>query len=228
MQISTSIVAGLFLGLAFGPLAPAAEGSDDTVAVQYHFAGAASVAANTNFALAKRILNFPSSIAFRNLVLDRLANSFWHGLQFNAEGHPVPGLRPLLDDLLTAESVASFGGKSKDHVNFVLAVHLDAKRTQVWQQSLAAALGGKGEPLTEQGFSGTRWNRPGNNAFWMLQARDWVLAGRGDDLQGVRADYLQQIQKNGRPWPPLKETWLQADVNWPRLEAWVPLESCPF
>jgi hypothetical protein len=222
---------GLFLcGLAcaFGPLAPAADGSDETVAVRYHFAGAAHLAANTNFALAKRLLSLPSSVEFRNLVLDRLAGVFWRDLQFEKAGDPVAGLRPLLDDLLTVESVASFGGASKDRMSFVLAAHLDKARTQAWQQSLGAALGGKGEPFAAEGFSGTRWNRPGKNVFWMLPARDWIVAGQGDDLQAVRTDYLQQIQKNGRPWPALKETWLQADVNWPRLAAWVPLESCPF
>jgi hypothetical protein len=35
----------------------------------------------------------------------------------------------------------------------------------------------------------------------------------------VRTDYLQQLQKTGRPWPALKDSWLQAVIDWPLLTA---------
>jgi hypothetical protein len=206
----------------------ASAGGDETVAIQYHFAGAADLSANTNFALAGKLLSLPSSVAFRNLVLDRLAGVYWRGLQFKADGKPVASLRPLLEDLLSVESAASFGGTGKDHLDFVLAARLNKARTQAWQQSLEAALGGKGEGFVAEGFPGTRWNRPGDRGLWLVQASGWLVAGQGEDLAAVRADYLQQIHKNGRPRPALRESWLKADIDWPRLSAWVPLESSPF
>jgi hypothetical protein len=209
-------------------MAPDAAGSDDPVAVQYHFAGTTNLAANTNFTLAGKLLGLPSSVAFRNLVLNKWAGIFWRDLQFKSGADPVAGLRPLMDDLLNVESVASFGGASKDRVEFVLAAHLDKTRTPVWQQSLAAALGGAGVPFQTDGFSGMRWDLPGNSPFWTLQARDWFVVGRGDSLKAARADYLRQIKKSGRPRPALTETWLKADINWPLVDAFTPLDSCPF
>ena len=161
------------------------------------------------------------------LALDRLAETFWTGMQLDAAGDRAV-LRPLLDDLLRAESVATFGGAPADRLDFVLAARLDKSRAQVWERNLAAALHGKGEPFVAEGLSGTRWNRPGNHAFWMFQTRDWVVIGRGDGLASVRTDYVQQLQKNGRPCPALKDAWFQADVDWPQLAAWAPLSSSLF
>ncbi len=74
---------------------------------------------------------------------------------------------------------------------------------------------GKGAPFTAEGLSGSRWD----NGFWMIQTPDWAVIGRGDGLSSVRTDYLQQLQKTGRPWPALKDSWLQAVIDWPLLTA---------
>jgi hypothetical protein len=211
-----------------GPLARVCQAGDDSVAIQYHFAGTASFVDNPDFALARRLCSLSSSVDFRNFTLDKLAGTFWRGLQFKTGGDPVAVLRPLFDDLLAAESVASFGGANKDHLDFVLAAHLDQSRAQAWQEALASAVDGKGERFTAGGFSGRRWSRSGDNSVWILSARDWMVVGRGEGLQPIFSDYLAQIQKNGWPCPAFTEGWAQAEVNWPRLAAWVPLESCPF
>lgn len=219
--ILTTLASALFLGKA------AALGSEDAVALRYHFAGAAALAENTNFDRAKRILTFPPARHFQDLVLDRWAGIFSQALQFDAASNSPALLRPLLNDLLQAESVGSFGGRGKDRMDFVLAARLDAKSTEAWQKSLATALHGPGEPLTTEGFSGLRWNRPGHNAIWILRARDWVVAGRGEDLLPVREQYLQGIKQDNRPATVTKEGWLGAEVDWPLLATWTTLSNCP-
>ena len=223
-------VTGLFLAaLAWlGPWPFQALGSDDSVAIHYQFAGTASFAGNTNFALSQRLCAFPSSLEFKRLALDHLAGVFWRSLGFKAGTDPAASLRPVLEDLLAVESIASCGGASKEHLDFVLAARLAPARAQAWRQTLASALDGPGEAFQAQGFSGTRWNRAGGDSFWFVPARDWVVIGRGKGLQLVSADYLQQIQKSGRPSPALKEAWVQGDINWPRLATWVSLASSPF
>jgi hypothetical protein len=113
-------------------------------------------------------------------------------------------------------------------MDFVLAARLDAKSAEAWQKRLETALHGQGEPLTAGGFSGRRWNRPGNNALWMLRARDWIVAGRGEDLLPVRTEYLQNIKQDDRPGPVVKDSWLSAEVDWPLLATWAPLSNCPL
>ena len=81
-----------------------------------------------------------------------------------------------------------------------------------------------GVSFTVEGYPGIRWD----NAFWMIQASNWIVVGRGDGLASVRTDYLQQIQKTGRPWPELKDTCFQAVIDWPLLTAGNPSISIPL
>jgi len=216
------------LACACLPFKADALGSGDGIAIQYYFAGAASLAENTNFHEAKAFLTTPPARRFRDFVLDRLAGVYWKGLQFDPGANPTNVLRPLLDQLLQAESVGSFGGRDPSRMDFVLAARLDEKSAAAWAKNLEIALRGQGEPLTEEGFSGHRWNRDGNHSFWILRARDWTVVGRGEDLQPIRADYLQNIKQDNRPATAMKDSWLSASVDWPLLATWVPLSHCPF
>jgi hypothetical protein len=222
MRISRIFLAALSICLA-AALAPLKAAGEDAVAVQFHFAGTADLSHDTNFETAARILRFPSSVDFENLVLDRLARVFWSDLQFDPHGKPVEILRPMLDDLLQVESVASFGA-AQDNPSFVLAAHLDQKRADVWRQNLQTATGAKGAVFSAEGISGRRWD----NGLWMVQSGDWVVIGRGDGLDSVRTDYLQQLQKTGHPWPAMKDTCLQAMIDWPLLTASNPAPSIPL
>jgi len=69
---------------------------------------------------------------------------------------------------------------------------------------------------------GLVWAKSGST-LWLLHAGDWLVVGRGTDLQGVRDDLLAQIQKQGRPVPALDGKFLEADVDWPKLEQWLPI-----
>jgi hypothetical protein len=222
MRLSRTSLTALSVGLA-AAIAPLNADAEDAVAVQYHFAGAADLSRDANFETAARIFRAPTSADFKTLVLNRLARVFWTSLHFDPGAKPVEVLRPMLDDLLQVESIASFGA-TQDNPSFVLAARLDKTRAQVWQLNLQAAMRGKGAPFTAEGFSGSRWH----NAFWMIPTPGWVLVGRGDGLARVRTDYLQQLQKTGRPWPALKNTWLHTIINWPLLTAGNPAPSIPL
>jgi hypothetical protein len=231
MRIGNMFLAALAAALATSLFTGAsrAAGGADAVAVQYHFAGAADLARNTNnFGRADKIFSLPPAKRFVDLVLDRWAGLFWNDFQFGAGGDSVALLRPMIEDLLQAESAGSFGGRDKNRMDFVLAARLNATSANAWQKNLETALHGQGEPLTEAGFSGRRWNRPGQQAFWIVRARDWVVAGRGEDLLPVRAQYLQNIKQDNRPAPVAHNAWLSAQVDWPLLATWAPLSNCPF
>ena len=200
----------------------------ENVVLQYHFLGAAPLAENASAAVARRVFALPSTIRFEDLVLNRLCVSLAASLHFQTNRQIVSLLRPLLDDLLRAESIASLGGPSGKPIQFVLAIHLDAKRAQVWGQNLKTASDVPGAEFRAETFSGWQWNKEGSDSLWMVPARDWLLVGRGGDLAFVRSDYLQQIQKTGRPGPALGLNCFEADVDWPRLANWVPVSSCPL
>jgi len=204
------------------PVAAHALGSGDGVAIQYYFSGASTLASNADFQEAKAIFTAPPAKGFRNFVLDRLTGVYWKALQFDPNIDATNLLRPILDDLLLAESVGSFGGHDTNRMDFVLAAKLDAKAAGSWEKNLETALHGKGETWTEEGFSGERWNRAGKGSLWILHARDWTLVGGGEDLPSVRSGYLRSIKKDNRPITPTKDNWVSASVDWPLLANWVP------
>jgi hypothetical protein len=225
----------MFLAALLAAAAPAllpgtsfAAASAEGVALQYHFAGAADLAGNTNFSLAAKIFSLPSAKHFQDLVLDRWAGVFWNALQFDPGGDSAALLRPMLNDLLQADSTGCFGGHDKNQMDFVLAVRLDAKSAAEWQKNLETTLHGPGEPMTAEGFAGRRWDRPGHHSLRLIRANDWTVASRGEDLLPVRTAYLRNIKNNHQPLPVPKENWLAAEVDWPLLAAWVPLSNCPF
>ncbi|HEX3989522.1 MAG TPA: hypothetical protein VHZ30_08810, partial [Verrucomicrobiae bacterium] len=142
MRVIRIFLPWVLMGLVAGVASFSAAG-EDAVAVQYHFAGAADLAKDSNFSTAVGILRAPSSAGYETLVLNRLARVFWTDLKFGPGGSPFETLRPLLEDLWQAESVGSFGANPND-LNFVLAARLDKARADVWQKNLEAAMGGKG------------------------------------------------------------------------------------
>ena len=224
MFLATLSATLAFAAVPFHDCAAAA----DAVAIQYHFAGASDLAANTNFDRSKKIFNFPPARHFVDLVLDRLAGMYATALQFGPGADSAAQLRPILSDLLQAESTGSFGGNDKTRMDFVLAARVDEKTAVAWQKHIETALHSSGEPLSAEGFSGHMWNRPDNHPLWMLRARDWIVAGRGNDLLPIRTEYLQNIKQDNRPRPVMKDTWLSAEVDWPLLATWMPLSRSPL
>jgi hypothetical protein len=200
----------------------------DNVVLRYHFVGAAQLADNTNAAAAKAVFAQPTTVKFESLVLNRLAGQLAASLHLPTNAETEGLLRPLLDDLLRAESVASLGGAPGKPLNYVLAVNLDPQRVEAWQKNLAAALHAPGEALRAGKFSGQEWKTGTGESFWMVPAQNWVLVGRGEDLASVRSGYLEQIQQLGRPTPELDVNFFEAKVDWPRLANWVSLSACPL
>jgi hypothetical protein len=199
----------------------------ENVVLQYHFVGATQLAQNTSVAAAKNVFAQRATIGFEDLILNRLAMNVAVTFHFQTNAQTVSLLRPLLDDALLSESMASAGGSPGQPLDFVLAMQLDKDHAQTWQQNLQTN-NGPGEEFRAEPFSGWQWNKGTSNSFWMVPTQGWLLVGRGEGLASVRSDYLQQIQKTGRPGPALGFNCFEADVDWARLANWMALSSCPL
>jgi hypothetical protein len=201
-------------------------GSEDIVA-RYHFAGCGQLAGQTNFANLKKVFAAPSSREFVDLAMDRLSASLAKSLGFRTNFEADPLARPLLDDLIAAESMAGFGGPASRPLGFVLAIQLDDARAALWQRNIDKEFGAEGTSFQAEASQGRRWSR-GGNSFWLVRAHGWMLAGNGEDLAPLRKEYLQQLSQHGRPGPALQESWLEAQIDWPRLTHWLPDSSLPL
>ncbi|HWD20171.1 MAG TPA: hypothetical protein VHB20_12935 [Verrucomicrobiae bacterium] len=206
---------------ALGAMALSLAAHADNVAARYHFAGGADLSRQSNFVAATKLVELAPTVDFKNLVLQRFST-------FLADGLPSPSassaaaVRPLLDDWLRAESVAAVGGAAGGPVSFVVALRLEPKGSSVWEAALAKAWGSAGQSLSMGGAHGRSWGQ-GGTGLWLLAAGEWTILGRGSDLSAVRDDYLAQIQKQGRPEAALQQSCFEADVDWARLEAELPI-----
>ncbi|MGO8696508.1 MAG: hypothetical protein ACLQVY_02135 [Limisphaerales bacterium] len=222
----------LFWLLALICLAPEARGAPANplpIAARYHFAGGERVASGTNLATFNRIAALRTTAAFQNLALDEASAAAVRGIGLEGRASAKVLLKPLLADLLHAESLGAFARASSNVPDFVLALRLDAARAGFWHENLAQLFGGPGEKITAEGYSGWRWNTatgPGlptnSDSFWIVPARDWLLVGRGDDFLAMQAEYLQGISRQGSPGSALNDSLMEAEVDLSQLASWLP------
>lgn len=180
MQLAADFWKCLCLALLSVALPPVglADGADaGPVAAEYHWAGAAPLAGNTNLVLHKAF-NVPSAAAVYDLLVSRFATLLISNLGLKTNPPAEPLLKPLVADFLSTESLGSFASSSTNHLSFILALRLDARRAQVWKENLGKAFGGAGEKITAGELVGRSWTLAGSDPLWILPAGDWLLAGR--------------------------------------------------
>jgi hypothetical protein len=190
------------------------------VAVQYHCVGGSQLAAGTHLATLHKVLALPATANLENIALARFSNMLTNRLQLTNNPSSASLIKPLLSDVVERESLGSFGDAGASGPGFILAVHLEAQRTQLWQDNFAKVLGRAGEKFTSQEISGRRWNTTRANSLWIIPAQDWLLVGCGDDFSSLQTQYLSQIKAQGRPMPALQRNWLEADIASTRLGGW--------
>jgi hypothetical protein len=107
-----------------------------------HWLGRERLAADTNATAVMTLWNLPESAALGAQTLDQLALAPWRLLQNDTatNGAPVALLRPLLADLVTAESHWEFHHPPAGPASWALAIKLPPARAALWQTNLAAVL----------------------------------------------------------------------------------------
>ncbi len=204
-------------------------GSPSTILYRHHFLGTANLAHNTNNAKLAAFLAQPASRELGGQLAQKLAGGaaqLWR--QFLPAGAPPqPALiRPLLDDLMAAESYAEVRGPLHRGES-VFAVELPEERAGLWRTNLSSILTvwkfGKPGPLSAGESSGWELKRaeaPGLIRF--VRSGKWVLIGLGQDRLTLLPALLEQISKTGRPVVQGPNVPLELEADLPRLGEWLP------
>lgn len=207
---------------------PAAPAPSPAVLARWQFAGSAAVHADTNGQVVHATWAHPLSQSLRRETFDKLAAAL---RKLASPGQatnnaPDPLVRPVLDDLLSAESYAEWRGVAGQPLDWAWAFALKPDRAPAchtnivaWMQAIQAA---PAKPFVLENGSG--WQAGLGTTLGtvsVLQAGDWtVLAGGGlSTAQGL----LDHIKSTGRPAPSLSHVWISAELNLPRLAPWLKL-----
>lgn len=204
--------------------APAPRRTPELIA-RYHFVGSGRLAGNTNAARFSQIWSLAATAALREQTLQKLARA---GREFlclppgGTNAGQATLLRPLLDDLIQAESLAEWRGPTHTPVEFALAVRLDDARANVWQTRLrefvSTAAGAKSLDAPIEGFPGweVRISSPAG-LFRFTRAGEWIVLGSGRDPLRLQSGWVQQIKTSRRPAVEASNYWLQVESDLARL-----------
>ena len=163
---------------------------------QIHFAGAQKISAAANAAAFTNEFCSAEALALRKQTADKLSAWLAGWLQKKV-GAAVPAgaakLRPLLDDLQSAEWFLEARADANGKAEAAVAIRLDGDRARLWQANL----------------------KPLFLAATFKQAGGWLFFESGTGA-GQLADGLAKKISAG------DNAWLSLDVNWPRLGSWFP------
>jgi hypothetical protein len=163
---------------------------------QIHFAGAQKISAEANAAAFTNEFCSAEAQAVRTQTADKLAPWLAGWLQ-KKSGVTVPAgtarLRPLFDDLQTAEWLLEARTTANGQPEVALAVRLPETRAALWRAELKVFF----------------------PAATFKTAGAWLIFDTGPDAPKLGDRLAQKISA-----PPAG--WLALDLNWPRLAQWFP------
>jgi hypothetical protein len=173
------------------------------------------------------------SAALRDQALGKLASWIAHLLSpvNTPTNHPGTKLiRPLLDDLVSAESIVEIRRGQGQFRDWAMAVQLSPERATGWNSQLKQALTelkhGSPQDMQTDGFPGWEIHGPSaSNRVGAALAGSWVVVGSGPSSLKVYHDLLQRIKSSQRPVPVADSYWLDAEADLPELTNAIPLPT---
>jgi len=193
---------------------------------QIHFAGAQAVSADTNVPAFTNLWCSTEAQTLRVQTLDKLARAPYAWFKSKlppGAGDGAAQLRPLLDDLLSAEWLLQIRDATNGSPEYALAIRLDAGRAQLWQTNLSGVLEawtGMSVTKNTDGWELKKHLPPNRVRF--VRVGDWVVFGWGQDELPLNNELVRRVASEKRPAPLETNAWLAADLDWPRLARWFP------
>lgn len=211
--LSTALPVTLFIFFIWA--AGAFAQSPTNLMARIYFAGANRISNDANSAAFTNEFCSAPARALENQTLDKLSRApgnFYKDKIPSGAGDGSALLRPLLDDFLKSAWCLEMGG-TPAAPEYALAIHLDAKRAQLWQDNLRSLL----ESWTKirAGNVSGGWELKKDlppNLFRIVRKDDWVVIGLGQNELP-----LSDAWSKGVKIPEAETSWLSVNLDWPRL-----------
>ncbi|HEX5220535.1 MAG TPA: hypothetical protein VFZ59_13275 [Verrucomicrobiae bacterium] len=177
--------------------------------LSWHWLGKKRLGAEANATNFMAIWNKPESARLEVQTLDKLASAPWRLFKTPAalSNAPVGLLRPLLDDLVQAESYLEVHGATNQPGELVFAIRLDDARAALWQTNVPVIL----KSIVASDFQ----LAPVRVGGWTLLS--WSDSKKAQDTK-LLAEFRARIQRDGAPYPGRATNyWVEASVDAPGL-----------
>ncbi len=246
-----SFLVGLTLGLLVGCGKPQTSGPKSetptpnsqlpTSALKFHWLGKERLATDLSATNFMAIWNLPESARLEAQTLDKLATAPWRLGQTNGavSNAPTALLRPLLDDLVQAESYLELAGNPNQPGELVFAIRLSAARAALWETNLPQVL----HSLSAGGASRDAVASPKtfnlqlstlNSQLSVSRSGDWTilsarLSTNSPQSATLLASFRSRIAATQTPFPPRATNYLvEAEIDWSRLNPALGLDLKSF
>lgn len=208
------------------------------ILARIHFIGTDQLLADTNAVTLMRMGSLNETAALKKDLLEKLATAPGRamGLATNVTAELAAGMRPLLDDLIAAESYLEVRDREGGSPEWAVAVRLNEDRVKAWDAGLkgiGAGLGcGPATPLSVDGATG--WEattQGGKDVFRFIALEGWAVFGVGAGDRSLPGEMVASIGVSGVPAPGGTEDALQVTIDFPKLvdqTGWVRWAGLPF
>ncbi len=224
----------VFLAIAFTSVATAHSAPD--LLFNYHFVGTGDLFKTTNAATLKNIWELPESVTLRGNVLDKLSRTpeQLFGAPVSGDSEAASLIRPLLDDLLVAESLVEVRRGTTGPGEVVIAVRLTKEQAARWDSNLQKVV----TAFTKAKSANTEWEKFNGwevkqavtpNLIRSIWTGNWLVLGIGQNELPLQNNMLRRLASGNSPadWKG-KTNWLEATIDFPRLQTWLPLGKLPL
>ena len=216
-MVQTLLIGCIFGVTALGRLSAAVP--DDFLA-STHFIGSAALANNTNAAKLKMIFALPETRTFQSNVLQTVAAMAATFLG-DKSANQSDLIRPMLDDLLSAESMAELRGTTPANAELFLAVQLKEDHSRLWETNLLQLTKAKSKPVKVGDVSGWQNRLSQREKFvGFYRVGKWTTIVIGSEQSPAQSDFLKRLGKEAAAAP--AKNWLEADLDLPRLKMLLP------
>ena len=209
---------------------------DGMPAFRYHYLGATQLSADTNANKLRIIWNLAATRDLRDQTVRKLSGlpRFLYAARFGGASDNTELMRPLLDDLIEAESCGEYNLDAQQQWSWVLAVRLTQARSGVWGSNLKESLqawdfGGIASIQVEGQNGWEIQQRDGPTVFRYARVGSWSLMGMGTDGLAKLTGMAREIAASGRPKGCENEGWLAGYADLAKLALKWPLaDYVPF
>lgn len=216
-----------------GGLAGARAAEGDGPLLRCHFAGTDKLATDTNSAALRHLWSIPESQSFRREVIRKLALTSTGELKKYLAHSSVEEsdsvFAALFDDVSKHEShleVRAVAGKIETFCAIALP---DAGKTQ-WENRLGQLFVGadRGKKRSNPGEDKSRWEVafPASPAVLRCErAGRWLVLRWSAHGLTQKFDSVSRLGKDAGASGFRGNEWFDAEIDWPRLSKWVPVDS---